>query len=108
MSTENQVQRRLLEIEQTMKAAGLWQAAPPDAAAFNSTEPFSVDTMRAEQWLQWVFLPRMQALLAQQAALPTRFALTPYFEMAFTGQESVPHGLLAALQRLDDLLNQEA
>lgn len=107
MSTVNQVQQHLLEIEQAMKSAGLWQAMPPEAAAFNSTEPFSVDTMQAEQWLQWVFLPRMQALLAQQGALPTRFALTPYFEMAFTGQPDVPHGLLAALQRLDDLLNQE-
>lgn len=108
MSKETQVQHCLLEIEQAMKAAALWQAAPPAPAAFESTEPFSVDTMDAEQWLQWVFLPRMQALLAQRATFPTRFALTPYFEVAFTQAGTPAPALLAALQRLDDLLNQDA
>lgn len=103
MNTENQVRQILEDIEQVMRDEKLWHATPPEAEAFESKEPFSVDTMSAEQWLQWVLVPRMYALLEAQAPLPTRFAITPYFEVA------MPEALrlLTQLQRLDDLLNIE-
>ncbi len=103
MNTENQVRQILEDIEQVMRDDKLWHATPPEAEAFESKEPFSVDTMSAEQWLQWVLVPRMYALLADEADLPTRFAITPYFEVALPDASR----LLAELQRLDDLLNIE-
>lgn len=103
MSTENQVREILLNIEQVMRELSLWQPMPPEPEAFESQEPFSVDTMSAEQWLQWVLIPRMHALLAAEASLPTRFAITPYYEMALPEQVRLHN----ALQRLDDLLNIE-
>lgn len=102
-STENQVRQILLDIERVMRELQLWSAMPPEPEAFDSVEPFSVDTMSAEQWLQWVLIPRMFALLAAETDLPTRFAITPYFEVALP---DAPR-LLAELQRLDDLLNIE-
>lgn len=102
-STENQVRQILHDIEQAMRDGNLWSTMPPEAEAFESVEPFSVDTMSAEHWLQWVLIPRMFALLAAEADLPTRFAITPYFEMALPDASR----LLAELQRLDDLLNIE-
>ena len=103
MNTENQVRQILEDIEQVMRDEKLWHATPPEAEAFESKEPFSVDTLSAEQWLQWVLVPRMYALLEAQAPMPTRFAITPYFEVA------MPEALrlLTQLQRLDDLLNIE-
>ncbi|WAT06174.1 YqcC family protein [Rouxiella badensis] len=103
MSTENQVREILLNIEQVMRELSLWQPMPPESEAFDSKEPFAVDTMSAEQWLQWVLIPRMHALLAAEANLPTRFAITPYYEVAMPGMEKLHN----ALQRLDDLLNIE-
>ncbi|GAB2947873.1 YqcC family protein [Hafnia psychrotolerans] len=103
MSTENQVRQILQDIEQVMRDLKLWHATPPEDAAFDSVEPFSVDTMSSEQWLQWVLIPRMYSLLGTDAALPTRFAITPYFEVAMPDAVL----LLAELQRLDDLLNIE-
>lgn len=103
MSTENQVREILQDIKKVMHELSLWQAMPPEPAAFESKEPFAVDTMSAEQWLQWVLIPRMQALLAAEANLPTRFAITPYFEVALPGQDRLHN----ALQHLDDLLNIE-
>ena len=103
MNTENQVRQILEDIEQVVRDDKLWHATPPEAEAFESKEPFSVDTLSAEQWLQWVLVPRMYALLEAQAPMPTRFAITPYFEVA------MPEALrlLTQLQRLDDLLNIE-
>ncbi|CFQ56276.1 Domain of uncharacterised function%2C DUF446 [Yersinia similis] len=109
MNTENRVRQSLQDIEFAMREADLWQVAPPEAEAFESNEPFSIDTMAAEQWLQWVFIPRMYALLELNSPFPTRFAITPYFEEALSGNGRPDYSaLLAQLRCLDDLLNKES
>jgi len=108
MSINNQVRHSLQAIEQSMRDLALWQAAPPEPEAFASTEPFCVDSMSAEAWLQWVFLPRMYALLDADAPLPTRFAITPYFEEALKDNEPNCMPLLVVLQKLDNMLNKES
>ena len=105
MSIENQVRHSLQAIEQAMRDLTLWQATPPEPEAFSSSEPFCVDRMRAEEWLQWVLLPRMMALLDAQAPLPTRFMIAPYFEVAMKDRLPDCMPLLVLLQRLDVLLN---
>ena len=79
-------QRKLLGkllqlLELRMQQADLWQVSRPEARAFESQEPFCVDTMSLEQWLRYVFIPRMQALLDAVAPLPSACALTPQVEM---------------------------
>jgi uncharacterized protein YqcC (DUF446 family) len=59
--------------------------------------------MSAQQWLQWVLLPRMTALLHAGHDLPRNFAVAPYFEVALPEHKS----LLIVLQQLDNLLNIE-
>ncbi|MBW5814337.1 YqcC family protein [Yersinia kristensenii] len=109
MNTENQVRQSLQNIELAMRAIDLWQSVPPVVEAFESNEPFNIDTMYAEQWLQWVLIPRMYALLESKGPLPTRFAITPYFEEALSGEGRPDCSLLLVeLQRLDDLLNKES
>lgn len=93
----------LIQIEEELQRSNLWPIEAPEEAAFLSHEPFSIDTMSAEQWLKWVFLPRMIALIETEQPLPTKIALTPYFE------EALPEGhdaLLALLAQCDHLLNQ--
>ncbi|BBI92275.1 YqcC family protein [Serratia symbiotica] len=107
MSIHNQVRDNLQAIEQSMRDLALWQAAPPEPEAFASTEPFCVDRMQAEEWLQWVFLPRMYALLEAYAPLPTQFAVTPYLELALKGREPNCLPLLLVVQSLDNMLNKE-
>lgn len=109
MSTENKVRQNLQDIEVAMRAVELWQTFPPPAEAFESNEPFSIDTMTAEQWLQWVFIPKMYALLESNSSFPTRFAITPYFEEALSDHDRPDcAALLVQLQRLDDVLNKES
>lgn len=101
MDLMQRVRNQLFNIEQEMRALSLWQTQPPAHEAFDSVEPFCIDTMQAEQWLQWILLPRMHALLDKQVPLPQRFAITPYFE------EALPDAgpLLALLRQLDSLLD---
>lgn len=51
----------------------------------------------------------MYALLEANGPLPTRFAITPYFEEALSGDDRPDcTALLIHLRRLDDLLNKES
>ncbi|WP_407704085.1 YqcC family protein [Zophobihabitans entericus] len=85
-----------------MRKTSLWQTSAPEPSAFESVEPFCVDRMHAHEWLQWIFLPRMKALIDMRAELPTNFALHPYFEEAFKEQDE-HNKLLELIKQLDEL-----
>ncbi|EQC00012.1 YqcC family protein [Photorhabdus temperata] len=108
MSTEEQILQKLQLIEQTMREIDLWQSHPPKAEAFESVEPFSIDTMLAEEWLQWVLIPGMYALLEQGAELPAAFAIAPYFEESYKEEATGRcQQLLEHLRALDLLFIQD-
>ena len=93
----------LLLIERELRMAGLWSDSAPSVQALASCEPFCVDTLAFEQWLQWVLLPRMKAILEDDRPLPQVSGISPMAEVAFV--ERPVGGLLAALQRFDRLLS---
>lgn len=103
MCKHAQVRHLLSDIEDRMRVLDLWQSLPPEPEAFSSTEPFCIDTMSAEQWLQWILLPKMNALLDSGAPLPDGFAIYPYFELAFAGRHEALQPLLVSLLALDNL-----
>ncbi|MCX8956855.1 YqcC family protein [Erwinia psidii] len=108
MSREMQVRKCLKTIEEILQNTGLWQTCAPNAAAFESTEPFCVDTMMPLQWLQWLFLPRMHALLGAGSELPGKLAIAPYYEVALEGDIPGRATLLHALNQLDKLFESHA
>jgi len=80
MSRTLQLHCVLQQLEAELRRCQLWQSQPPSAQALTSQEPFAIDTLAPHEWLQWVFMPRMLALIEAEAPLPRGFALTPYFE----------------------------
>ncbi|WP_244323729.1 YqcC family protein [Mixta intestinalis] len=103
MHREHQVRQGLLAVEALLKAQALWQNEAPDASAFASTQPFFLDTMQPLEWLQWVLIPRMHALLDAGAELPQNFAIAPYYEMSLTADVACREELLGHLNALDAL-----
>ena len=85
-----------------LQKIALWQTSPPNPDAFLSEQPFALDTMQAHEWLQWIFIPRMRALIEANANLP-QFALHPYFEEALKDEEANIHNLLNLIKQLDEL-----
>ncbi|MDX7991933.1 YqcC family protein [Xenorhabdus littoralis] len=106
MSIEKQILHKLQLIEDTMKMVDVWQTYPPKPEAFDSKEPFSIDTMSASEWLQWVLMPRMRALIEQKVNLPTAFSIAPYFEEAYKEETESYLPLLEHLKELDNLFVQ--
>ncbi|KGQ27224.1 anhydro-N-acetylmuramic acid kinase [Gallibacterium anatis] len=103
MKKENLLAEYLSELQQIMQQHQLWQLQPPPASAFESQQPFALDTMEATEWLQWVFIPRMSALIEAEAPLPTAIAISPYLEEALKEHPHLPH-LLVPIQKIEVLL----
>ncbi|MCQ4313993.1 YqcC family protein [Pseudomonas stutzeri] len=96
---------QLLLIEQELRGLGVWTSSPPDAQALVSQEPFCVDTLSFDQWLQWLFLPRMKTILERGEALPTVSGILAMAEMVYRDRPQQVVGLLKALERFDVLIS---
>ena len=94
---------QLLLVERELRLSGMWSAAPPAAEALASQEPFCVDTLAFEQWLQWIFLPRMKVILEHGEALPAASGILVMAEVVYGEQPSM-RGLLEALAAFDRLI----
>lgn len=72
-----QLQQQLVRIRDEMQRIGLWQTSTPAVCAFMSDVPFSADSMPLEQWIQWMMLPRFQAMIESGARLPSQCGVAP-------------------------------
>ena len=100
--TSTLLRQQLQQLEAELRAASLWSAQPPSAEAMASAMPFMYDTLQIEEWLQWVFVPRMHALLDANAGLPDSCSVHPLAEHEWTNR--LPHRTHgAALQLLADI-----
>lgn len=97
------VNDQLMQLKAKLEAYQYWQDTPPSKAALASQLPFALDTLTPTEWLQWVFIEKMQFLIHSQAALPTNMAIAPYIEKAMQGMNGC-NEITAICSYLDDLL----
>lgn len=102
LSQTQKIVKQLELIKLELQNIRLWQTTPPPAAAFLSQEPFAIDTMQSHEWLQWIFIPRILALIDAKTNIPT-FALHPYFEEALKEHPENTVQLLHLIKQLDKL-----
>ena len=92
-------------MEEEMKILDLWEQVPPSDEALSSTMPFCYDTLEFTQWIQWLFIPRLRALLEGELALPKNSSVHELAEMSFKELEQDTDHLLVIIAELDDVLN---
>lgn len=101
-----ELMEHLQALEQEMRALALWSTVPPSAEALASTMPFMYDTLAFHEWLQWVFVPRLAALIDAHAPLPGNCHTQALGEHEFAQLAPLDCSrLLARLQQIDQLLN---
>lgn len=93
----------LLALQKELKQLGLWSALPPSSAALASREPFCVDTLAFEGWLQWIFIPRMAQIVENGGAMPAGCNIQPMGEEAFAHLGRRGAELVAILGRIDQV-----
>ena len=98
----------LFELETEMRALDWWEDNKPPARALASQQPFCVDQLTFEQWLQWIFLPRMEEIIEAGQPLPGQSGIFVYAEECLRHHGSRSAHLLALLKRFDELVTLQA
>lgn len=95
----------LSALEAELKQQRFWQSSRPSAKLLSSTQPFCIDTLRFEQWLQFVFIEKLQLLIANNQALPNQISLCPMAEEAFKSKGDAMAELINIIADIDETLS---
>lgn len=97
----------LHDLETELKAQGLWSDSKPSQQQLCSIEPFCVDTMPFEGWLQWIFIPKLTVLVGtpQFSGLSHPSDIFTMADYVFSQYEQSTDNITAVIARLDQLLN---
>ena len=105
MALADEVAELLIDVEAHLRQMDLWEQEPPPPEAFESTQPFAIDTLSFNQWLQFIFLPTMYRLIEDGEPLPGECGIAPMAEEYFRGQALPSLQLELTLARVDRLLS---
>ena len=94
------------ELETAMKEQGLWAEQAPSHEALSSTQPFCLDTLAFEQWLQFILIPQFNAMLDNPMALPSSCCILPMATEVFKGRSLLD--VLSLLKKIDALFTASA
>ena len=97
---------QLLLIERELRVLGWWKDVPPSVEALSSREPFCVDTLDFDQWLQWIVLPRMKVILEQDLALPNASGILEMAQMVYASRAQETRALQDLLAQFDRLITE--
>ncbi len=100
----NRIADVLLEVEATLRTNGKWDEISPDSSALSSKQPFCMDTLEFEQWLQWVFLPRMKTTLEETKPFPAKSGIFVYAHECLHKNDPSTGSLLKLIKTFDDLI----
>ncbi|WP_373942461.1 YqcC family protein [Vibrio chagasii] len=92
----------LQQLEQQMRQRSLWSSVAPSDEALASVEPFAIDSLQPEEWLQWIFIVKINALIDAQMPLPKGFAIHPYFCEVWKNEADKAE-LLVTIQSIDEV-----
>ncbi|MCE9678152.1 YqcC family protein [Shewanella sp. AS1] len=98
-------QKQLTLIELELKSLAMWASSPPSEEALVDPTPFACESLAFEQWLQFIFIPKMSQLVALKAPLPQRIALAPMAEHVWQNQPKMKR-LTTLLNQLDERLSE--
>ncbi len=93
------VLKLLIQAEECLRKSGLWETEQPDEAVLQSKQPFALDTLLPQQWLQWIFIPKMREMIEKESVVQG-FCISPYFEEVWKS-ESDKAELIELLHAID-------
>lgn len=100
-----EVETLLQKLEAVLREHSLWSISVPSMNAMASAVPFACDSMPLEQWLQFIFIPKMREWLQLKQPLPNQMGLYPMGQQCFIVAEH-RHGILPVLSQIDRLFEE--
>ena len=101
---QNRIADVLLEVEATLRINGKWNKTRPSSSELASEQPFCMDTLAFEQWLQWVFLPRMKNALEETKPFPATSSIFVYAQECLHKNDPHTGSLLELIKIFDELI----
>jgi len=102
----SEIAAQLIELEAGLRQLGLWSDEVRSPESLVSDQPFAVDVLEMEQWLQYVFLPTLYSLLQQDAPMPEQCAIATMAEETLGKKPIACRALIATLRDLDRLITE--
>jgi uncharacterized protein YqcC (DUF446 family) len=104
MPDYNTVESKINDIEAEMKRLGYWHGEPLPPEMYNFTQAFAMDTMPFVYWLEFVFIPRVRDIIAEQGQCPSSSMVGAQAIREFDGDRDAV-GLVSMLSEFDGLFN---
>ncbi|MCW8995279.1 MAG: YqcC family protein [Psychromonas sp.] len=96
----------LNNLQGELRKQGLWQADKPSELSLNSTLPFAIDTLTFTQWLQFIFIVKINYLLEFSLPLPESISVLPMAKEYFKDQDVNSTEITAIIGRIDLLISE--
>jgi uncharacterized protein YqcC (DUF446 family) len=100
-----EVEILLKKLIESLHKANLWSDTAPSKQAMASKVPFACDVMPLENWLQFIFIPKMCELIQMGKPLPPVIQLLPIAQMSFNGLKE-KQLLLKDIEKIDEWFNE--
>ncbi|HEU0176863.1 MAG TPA: YqcC family protein [Blastocatellia bacterium] len=102
-TTRDRIQAKIAEIEHEMKRIGYWQSEPLRPEQYEFRSAFAMDTMTFSQWLQFIFIPRVNSLIETGEELPRDSHNGAQAVREFDGDDQAQR-LVALLSEFDEIV----
>ena len=79
-----EVEILVVKLEHSLREARLWSSNCLSEEALRSKLPFALDAISFEQWLQFVFIPKMTEIVNTRNPLPSNLELLPMAEQSLS------------------------
>lgn len=107
MTKYQRVSEILSELKNEMLRAKIWSDIKPSDDAFNSRQPFCYDTMTFEDWLQYVLIDRLKAIIVMKKELPVSSGVAEMAQQVWASDVKAKAGVIDVLACLDVLLSRK-
>lgn len=104
-SQHQQIAEAVDGIEGQLRQLGVWQAQPPDADRLDFCAAFGADKLTFFEWLQWVLLPRVRAILGGDGEFPDHSEVGVYAVRELDGYRGA-ESLMSRLCEFDQLFTE--
>ena len=108
MSKKEKIKQILALLEDNLKNSELWSEEEISEEKLSSKVPFCADTLSYPEWLQFVFIRRMHAIVDGEDELPSASGLFPMAQVYFGRDIFRYRELASVLLKLDRALIDQA
>lgn len=106
-SSYHKLKEILFDLETELRQKNLWEPTKPSSENLANTQPFCINTLKFEQWLQWVFIPKINTAIDDDLPLPANSQIEPMIDVLLKDRGFDTNNIRIIISRFDTLINSQ-